>query len=66
MHPVFKPVAPYRYLLPNLYLYVAGIANQTCLCEEVAPGLVSTLPAFMKSIASHPVGRHGQLAQKKL
>ena len=27
MHPVFIPIAPYRYLLPNLYLYVADIAN---------------------------------------
>ena len=27
MHPVFDPVAPYRYLLPNLYLSVADIPN---------------------------------------
>ena len=27
VHPVFNPVAPYRYLLPNLYLSVADIAN---------------------------------------
>ena len=27
MHPMFNPVATYRYLLPNLYLSVAGIAN---------------------------------------
>ena len=27
MHPVFNPVAPYRYLFPNLYLSVADIAN---------------------------------------
>ena len=29
---------------------------QTCLCVVVGPGLVSTLPAFMKCSASHPVG----------
>ena len=27
VHPVFIPVAPYRYLLPNLYLSVADIVN---------------------------------------
>ena len=27
VHPVFNPVAHYRYLLPNLYLSVADIAN---------------------------------------
>ena len=27
MHPVFNHVAPYRYLLPNLYLSVVDIAN---------------------------------------
>ena len=27
MHPLVNPVAPYRYLLPNLYLYVADITN---------------------------------------
>ena len=34
---------------------------QTCLRVVVRPGLVSTLPAFMRSIASHPTGLHGQL-----
>ena len=56
MHPVFNPVAPYRYLLPNLYL--------SCLRVVVGPGLVSTSSAFMRSIASHPSGPHGHLAQK--
>ena len=27
MHPVFNPITPYRYLLPNLYLSVIDIAN---------------------------------------
>ena len=30
----------------------------------VGPGLVSTSPAFMRSIASHPAGPHDRLAQK--
>ena len=35
---------------------------QTCLCVVVGPGLVSTSPAFMRSIASHPAGPHGRPA----
>ena len=37
---------------------------QTWLRVIFGPGLVSTSPAFMRSIASHPVGPHGRLAQK--
>ena len=27
VHPVFNPVAPYGYRLPNMYLFIADIAN---------------------------------------
>ena len=27
VHPVFNPVAPYGYLLPNMYLFIAYITN---------------------------------------
>ena len=27
VHPVFNTVAPYGYLLPNMYLFIAGIRN---------------------------------------
>ena len=37
---------------------------QTCLRVVVGPGLVSTSPAFMRSIASHLASSHGRLAQK--
>ena len=37
---------------------------QTCLRVVVGPGLVSTSPAFMRSIAGHPAGPHGWLAPK--
>ena len=37
---------------------------QTCLRVVVGSGLVSTSPAFMRSLASHPTGPHGRLAQK--
>ena len=33
MHPVFNPVAHYGYLLPNMYLFIADITNQTRLIE---------------------------------
>ena len=37
---------------------------QTCLRVVLGPGLVSTSPAFMRCIASHPAGQHGRLAPK--
>ena len=37
---------------------------QTCLRVVVGPGLVSTSPAYMRSIASHPASPHGRLAKK--
>ena len=27
VHPVLNPVAPYGYLLPNMYLFIVDIAN---------------------------------------
>ena len=27
VHPVFNPVAPYGYLFPNMYLFIADIKN---------------------------------------
>ena len=36
---------------------------QTCFRVVVGSELVSTSPAFMRSIASHPAGPHGRLAQ---
>ena len=27
VHPVYNPVAPYGYLLPNMYLFIADITN---------------------------------------
>ena len=42
VHPVFNPVAPYGYLLPNVYLFMADIANpDLCVCVFVRPGFVS-------------------------
>ena len=53
VHPVFHHVAPYGYLLPDMYLFIADITIQTRLFDFVGPGLVSTSPAFVRSSASH-------------
>ena len=63
VHPVFNPVAPYGYLLSDMYLFMADPQIQTCLFKVVGPGLVSTSPAFVSSSASHPSGPHGRHAQ---
>ena len=62
---MFHSGAPYRYLIPTVYLSVADIEIQTCLSVVVGPGLVSTSPAFMRSSAIHPVGPHGRIGKKQ-
>ena len=65
VHPVFNPVAPYGYLLSDMYLFMADLSQiQTFLFKVVGPGLVSTSPAFVSSSASHPAGPHGRHTQK--
>ena len=56
VHPVFNPVAPYRYLLSDMYLCMADITNPDFL--------VSTSPAFVSSSASQSAGPHGRHAPK--
>ena len=60
---VFNHVAPYRYRLPTVYLFMADIANPDLFCVVVGPGFVPTSPAFMRSSASHPAGPHGRLSK---
>ena len=31
VHPVFNPVAPYGYLLSDMYLFMADISRLSCL-----------------------------------
>ena len=41
-----------------LVLCLCGISQiQTCLCEVVGPGFVSTSPALMRISASHPAAQ---------
>ena len=59
---MFNHVAPYRYLLPTMYLFMADIeipylfvcGCRTCICLDIAR-------VFMRSSASHPSGLHGCL-----
>ena len=32
VHPVFNPVSPYGYLLPNMYSFTTDIANPDYFC----------------------------------
>ena len=62
----------------SILLHLMDIHLLTCICllqisqiqtrlfNVVGPGLVSTLPSFVRSSASHPGGPHGQLAKKKV
>ena len=64
VHPVFNPVAPYGYLLSDMYLFMADITNPDLFFKVVGPGLVSTSPTFVSSSASHSAGPHGRHAKK--
>ena len=54
LHRVFNPVAPYGYLRPNVCLFMAYIANPTCLNithfydEPRQPSTGFTWPAYPK------------------
>ena len=62
---MFNPVAPYGYLLSDMYLWMADITIETRLLKVVGPGLVPTSPAFVSSGASHPAGPHDRHDQKR-
>ena len=62
--PSVQLVAPYGYLLPTVYLFMADIANPD-FSVIVGLGFGSTPPAFMSSSASHPMGPHVQLLPKR-
>ena len=63
VHPLFNPVAPYGYLLSDMYFLWQISPIKTFLFRVVGPGLVSTSPVFMSNNASHPAGPHGRHAQ---
>ena len=67
-----------RYTQCSILLHLINICFLTCICLRkisqiqtclrvvVGPGLVSTSPAFMRSISSHSAGPHDRLAQKSV
>ena len=62
---MFNPVAPYGYLFPTVYFFMADIANpDLCVCVVVGPEFISTSPALMRSISSHTADPHCRLVQK--
>ena len=60
---MFNPVVDICFLTCICLWQILHI--QTCLRVVVGPGLVTTSPAFMRSIASHPAGPHGRLTKKR-
>ena len=61
---MLNPVASYRYLLSNLYLSVADIANPDLFACSSRTWMSLDIARFMRSIDSHPAGPHGRIAQK--
>ena len=61
---MFNPVAPYGYLLSDMYLFMADITNSDFLVQSCRTWIGRTSPAFVSSSASHPAGPHGRHAQK--
>ena len=66
VHPVFNPVAPYGYLLSDMYLFMADITNPDFLVKSCWTWIGLDISAFVSSSASHPAGPHGRHAQKKV
>ena len=61
----FGAVAPYRYLLHTVYLFMADIANPDVFVCSCRTWICLDITCFMRSSASHPVCPHGRLSQKR-
>ena len=77
VHPVFNPVVPYGYLLHNMYLFIADIANPdsfVCCCrtwislditrfseEQRQPSSGSAWPACQKTVNRAPIAGGGEV-----
>ena len=64
VHPVFNPVAPYGYLLSDMYLFMADITNPDFLVLSCRTWIGLDITRFCEQQRSHPAGPHGRLAQK--
>ena len=66
VHPVFNPVAPYGYLLSDMYFVYGRYHKSRLSCLKLSDlDLVSTSPAFVSSSASHPAGSAWPACPKK-
>ena len=63
---MFNPVAPYRDLLPNLYLSVADIANPDLFACGSRTWISLDIARFYEEHCQQPSGPHGRLAQKSV
>ena len=77
VHPVFNPVAPYGYLLSDMYLFMADITNPdflvwscrtwigldiTRFCEQQRqPSSGSAWPACPKTVNRDPIAGGGEV-----
>ena len=65
VHPVFNPVAPYGYLLSDMYLFMADITNPDLLVLSCRTWTGLDITRFFSNSASHPAGPHGGHAKKR-
>ena len=62
---MFNPVAPYRYLLPSLYLSVVDIANPDLFACGGRTWISLDIARFYEEHCQpYPAGPHGRLVQK--
>ena len=62
---MFNPVAPYRYLLPNLYLSVVDIENPDLFACGSRTWISLDTSRFYEEYCQSSSGPHGQLAQNR-
>ena len=58
VHPVFNPVAPYGYLLSDMYLFMADITNPDFLVLSSRTWIGLAITLFCEQ--QHQHGRHAQ------
>ena len=65
MHPLFNPVAPYRYLLPTVYLFMADIANSDLFVCSCWTWICLNITRFYEEQRQPSSDPHGRLLSPK-
>ena len=60
---MFNPVAPYGYMLPTLYVFMADIENPDLFVCGCRTWICLDITRFMGCSAIHPAGPHGRLGR---